>query len=158
MKAHSEFLNEDKNFWAYVRLISQEAGYTKHKKIKIPTEDNILEILEKFDLHDKKLFSKSQAINTFKKRLTNYFTQRANDLNNFVEPLLMDSDEAKLNFEKLYNLKEYKCKIPMNKQKGEKKNFAYFTGIINMIIENNINHMPCDFDPRRLTIFTKKVV
>ena len=42
----------------------------------------------------------------------------------------------------------------MNKQKGEKKAVAYFTGLINMLIEANAKGYPCDFDPRELTTIT----
>ena len=46
------------------------------------------------------------------------------------------------------------CPIPMNKQKGEKKTAAYFTGLINMLIEANAKGYPCDYDPRELTTIT----
>ena len=39
----------------------------------------------------------------------------------------------------------------MNKQKGQKKTEAYFTGIINMLIEANAEGYHCDYDPRELT-------
>ncbi|MDQ3815017.1 MAG: hypothetical protein M3347_13840 [Armatimonadota bacterium] len=42
----------------------------------------------------------------------------------------------------------------MNKQKGEKRAAAYFTGIINMLIEANTEGLPCDYDPRALTTVT----
>jgi hypothetical protein len=44
--------------------------------------------------------------------------------------------------------------IPLNKQSGEKKAPAFFTGIINMLIEANAKGMRCDFDPRVLTTVT----
>jgi hypothetical protein len=34
--------------------------------------------------------------------------------------------------------------VPLNKQKGDKKTEAYFTGIINMLIESNSEGLPCD--------------
>jgi len=42
----------------------------------------------------------------------------------------------------------------MNKQKNEKKAHAYFTCIINMIIESIIEERKCDYDPRELTSVT----
>ncbi|HEX5733361.1 MAG TPA: hypothetical protein VF131_11055 [Blastocatellia bacterium] len=42
----------------------------------------------------------------------------------------------------------------MNKQKGEKKAPAYFTGLINMLVEANVEGLPCDYDPRELTTVT----
>jgi hypothetical protein len=46
------------------------------------------------------------------------------------------------------------CPILMNKQKGDKKTAAYFTGLINMLIEANAKGFPCDYDPRELTTIT----
>lgn len=43
----------------------------------------------------------------------------------------------------------------MNKQKGDKKKPAYFTAIVNMLIDANIGKFPCDYDPRELTTFTR---
>ena len=47
------------------------------------------------------------------------------------------------------------CPLPMNKQKGDKKARAYFTGIINMLIEANSEGLQCDYDPRSLTTATR---
>jgi hypothetical protein len=43
----------------------------------------------------------------------------------------------------------------MNKQTGAKKAEAYFTGIINILIEANAEGLPCDCDPRELTSVTR---
>ena len=45
----------------------------------------------------------------------------------------------------------------MNKQKGEKKTIAYFTGLINMLLEANANGFPINYDPRELTTITVKM-
>lgn len=47
------------------------------------------------------------------------------------------------------------CPIPLNKQKGKKRAPAYFTGIVNMLIEAHSNGLPCDYDPRELTTVTR---
>ncbi|MBI4829505.1 MAG: hypothetical protein HY804_11990 [Nitrospinae bacterium] len=67
----------------------------------------------------------------------------------------MDVKRAKSVFNSLK--KEYKptCPLPMNKQKKAKKTPAYFTGIINMIVEANAKEYACDFAPAKLTTFTK---
>jgi hypothetical protein len=44
--------------------------------------------------------------------------------------------------------------LPKNKQKNDKKDFAFFTCIINMLIEANIEGFPCNYDPRELTTVT----
>ena len=57
-------------------------------------------------------------------------------------------------FERLRDQLKPTCPIPINKQRGEKKAPAYFTGIINMLIEANAQGLPCDYDPRTLTTVT----
>ena len=44
--------------------------------------------------------------------------------------------------------------IPMNKQKGEKKQPAYLTALVNMMIEKHAPTLPVNFDPRQLTTVT----
>ena len=48
-----------------------------------------------------------------------------------------------------------KCPLPMNKQKGAKKNHAFLTGIVNMLVEASIGGTSCDYDPKRLTTITR---
>ncbi len=43
----------------------------------------------------------------------------------------------------------------MNKQKGDKKKKAFFTCMINMLVAKAIGDHKCDYDPRKLTFFTK---
>lgn len=72
----------------------------------------------------------------------------------------MDADTAKKEFLKLYPLhinNNFQCKLPMNKQKGEMKQVAFFTAIINILAENIIRHssiydgsLGFNDDPRRL--------
>jgi hypothetical protein len=88
------------------------------------------------------------------KKILDYFEHRAAVLNSFVEPRLMDAEKARTLFERLQRRIPTKRSPPMNKQKGEKKAPAYFTGSINMLIEANAEGMPCDYDPRELTTVT----
>src|SRR5204863_9130422 len=88
------------------------------------------------------------------KTLHAYFKYRADVLNTFVEPRLMTLKRAKQEFETLRTKLCPKCPLPLNKQKGEKKAPAYFTGIINMLIEANAEGLACDYDPRELTTIT----
>jgi len=48
-----------------------------------------------------------------------------------------------------------KLLLPMNKQTGNKKDHALFTGMINMLIYENLQEFCCDYDPRQLTTITK---
>lgn len=66
----------------------------------------------------------------------------------------MNKDQAKELYDNLHEELKPTCSLPMNKQKGDKKAPAYFTGIINMLIEANLKGNNCDYDPRELTAFT----
>ncbi|MBN1362681.1 MAG: hypothetical protein JW993_18935 [Sedimentisphaerales bacterium] len=52
MKPDQRFLNLPKDFWANVRLLSQEIGYTVRGQgqIKIPSADEIKEAYDKISL------------------------------------------------------------------------------------------------------------
>ena len=66
----------------------------------------------------------------------------------------MKKDSAHVEFKRLKKQLKPKCPLPMNKQKAEKKNYAFLTGIVNMLIEANVGSAPCDYDPRSLTTIT----
>lgn len=70
-------------------------------------------------------------------------------------PNLMDATEAKSTYARLKTQLNPTCPLPSNKQKGAKSGPAYLTCIVNMLIEANAHGVPCDYDPRRLTVFTR---
>lgn len=88
--------------------------------------------------------------------LETYFQFRAEVLNEYVRPRLMDVKRAAKTFKDLNKKLCPSCPLPMNKQKGEKQAPAYFTGIINMLVESNSNGLPCDYNPQVLTSVTKR--
>ncbi len=90
----------------------------------------------------------------FGRRLFDYFHYRADILNNTVQRQLMNKSAAQLEFERLWGRLKPACPLPMNKQKGEKKNYAFLTGMVNMLFEANMGDAPCDYDPRSLTTVT----
>jgi hypothetical protein len=161
MKPNSTFLNLPKNFWSSVRLISQQVGYTEKStdksiaRIKVPTVDQIQSKLEKFGIDLDNLHSQKIRGGNFEEALHGYFTYRADIINKFVEPHLMNAIEAQKTFKKYYKNLKPTCPIPMNKQKGIMKMPAYLTGLVNMLIEANANGLPCDYDPHQLTLVTK---
>ncbi|MCX6034914.1 MAG: hypothetical protein NTV38_08055, partial [Chloroflexi bacterium] len=157
MKPNSEFLNLPKSCWASVRLISQEVGYTKKStsQIKIPSSDEIKSKLAKFEIDFPRLQLQKTANRNFGQILQDYFIYRADIINTFVEPNLMDVTEARKVFKKFYKDLQPSCPSPMNKQKGKMKTPAYLTGLVNMLVEANANSLPCDYDPHQLTIITE---
>lgn len=156
MRPDPRFQNQPKHFWANVRTISQEIGYTvrKRKIIKVPAQSEILYAFGNLGLSVDHITINSQ-LTDLGKNLLDYFSYRAEILNNFVEPRLMNTQQAKKLFEDLRKKFDPKCPLPMNKQKGDKKSPAYLTGIINMIIEAFAPGYTCDFDPRTLTTITR---
>jgi signal recognition particle subunit SEC65 len=156
MKPNELYLNQSKQFWAYVRSISQEVGYTvpKRKQIKVPSVGEMVEALRKLDLDSTRIVDETEEPTPLGGALRDYFVYRASVLNTDVEPQLQDKDRARMLFDKVRAAGECSCPLPMNKQKDAMKAHAFFTGVVNMLIESNTEGMPCDFDPKRLTTFT----
>lgn len=157
MKANERFNRQELNFWADVRLISQLTGYTdrKTKAIKVPTIDEIVQEYERLGLSTFEI-QDSGELTPYGSLLIDYFQYRSDILNKTVKNLLMDLDEAKSLFERLYQTYDHtNVPLPMNKQKGDKKQYAFFTCIINLLISNALNGKKCDYDPRNLTLITK---
>jgi signal recognition particle subunit SEC65 len=150
------FLNQRKQFWAYVRSISQKVGYTVRKtgQIRVPTVEEMAKALRAIGLDPTRLQDKDGNPTDLGKTLSAYFQYRADVLNTFVQPRLMNVERAKELFNQLQAGSKYKWPVPMNKQKGEKKAPAYLTAIINMLIETNAEEWSCDLDPRALTTVT----
>jgi len=158
MKPDPRFLNLPKDFWANVRLISQEVGYTVkgQGKIKIPSLAEIQKAFAEISLDAGHLVDADGSPTSYGRLLLDYFVCRAAMLRELVAPMLMTAEQANKVFERLRKKLHPKCAIPLNKQSGEKKAPAFFTGIINMLIEANAKGMRCDFDPRVLTTVTRR--
>ncbi len=156
MKAESKFLNQPLEFWANVKLISQKIGYTERKtsKIKVPTFHEIQQMYADIRLDSSKIVV-NNIPTPFGTLLIQYFQHRASFLDHNVKLLLMDKKKARKFFYKLKKELKPSCPLPMNKQTGSKKSYAFFTGIINMLIEANSGGSPCDYDPKELTAFTE---
>lgn len=157
MKPNDKFLQLPKTFWANVRLISQEVGYTEKgtNQIKVPSIDTIGSKLDRFGIDVSRLRFQEAKSRRFDVLLQEYFTFRADILNSYVEPRLMNVKKAKQVFREYFTKLKPSCPIPMNKQTGAKRAPAYLTGLVNMLIEANSRGLPCDYDPRQLTILTK---
>lgn len=156
MRADDRFRGLDKAFWAHVRSLSQTLGYTDRatKTIKVPTLAEIVAGMKKLDLVHTHLVRKGTAT-SLGTMLINYFTYRAEVLNNTVQHQLMNAVEAKALYDHLLAKQDYRLGATMNKQKGEKRQVAYLTGIVNMLIEANADGMEFDHDPRALTTITR---
>lgn len=156
MKADERFLGQSLEFWANIKLISQKGGYTdkKTKQVKVHTLEEIKLVYESNDLDCSRVIDKQNQFTSFGKLIVTYLQHRSDYLQIQVEPNLMHLAEAKQTFEKLREELKPACPLPLNKQTGEKKGYAYLTGIVNMLIEANSRGFGCDYDPKGLTAFT----
>ena len=161
MLPEERFLRQPKHFWANVRAIGQQVGYaTRRTKknpisvVKVPTIDQIRDAYGRVGLDPVDLIRKDGRPSKLGRTILDYLDYRASRLNNFVEPRLMDVKRARREYLALKKQLKPKCPLPKNKQKGKKKGPAYFTCIINMLIEANADGLPCDYDPRELTTVT----
>lgn len=154
MRAFDAFINESPNFWATVKFVSEQLGYSHDGIISKYSQREIDKLWD-----DNRLSSYANRLSHLKQ----YLDMRADLLNGFVKSNLMSGDEAKIEFEKLYPMyksENFHCDLPMNKQKGDMRNIAYFTAIINILSEKTIRdctgdyrHLGFDDDPRGLVYF-----
>jgi hypothetical protein len=156
VKANARFQKLPKHFWAHVRTISQHLGYTVRGagEIKVPTLGEIVAALRDLGLTTSHVHNSQGRATSFGQSLVNYFRHRGRVLNIFVQPRLMNAQQAKREFVRLRRLLCPHCPLPMNKQKGKKKAPAFLTGIANMLIEANSQGFECCYDPRELTTVT----
>ena len=163
MKPNAEFLNKPEYFWATVKIIGEELGYSNKRKIpeiNTPSFSEIVAAFEKRQLDTSSLVDGNNQPSIYAKELISYFYFRSNLLCNTVKNLLMDKEEARNTF---YNLKSKHNHLPekilpKNKQKGDKQDYAFLTCIVNILIYSNIGEYGCDYDPRRLTSVTQNGV
>ena len=156
MKPDPRFAAQTKEFWANVRTISQELGYTQRGAgiIKVPSLAEVQKRYTALGLSSVHLGKSTGELTSFGSILFDYFAYRANVLNDFVRVHLMNKAQAEAEFLKLQRRLKPKCPLPMNKQKGDKKNHAFLTGIVNMLVESVLGDEPCVYDPRSLTTLT----
>lgn len=166
MQPKKEFVGLPKAFWANIRTISQKVGYTVKPKrqkgvkgqtgpIRVPTLGDIKTALESINLTSKHLVGKGGKPTDLGKQVLRYYEYRADVLNKRVEPLLMDAAKAETLYTKLQAKLKSTASVPMNKQSEGKKKPAYFTGIINILIDATIEGLPCNYNPQELTTVTR---
>jgi hypothetical protein len=162
LKPDSRFIGQDGVFWAHVRSISQAFGYTERKtknnpepRIKVPRLSDIVSTLEALGLTTEHVVDADGSVTAFGQRLLDYFQCRADLLNDEAQQSLMTAKEAEAMHRRI--LDEYPSDLPlvMNKQKGDKAQPSLLTNMVSRLVEANMEGDLCDFDPRRLTTFTR---
>ena len=162
MRPNSAYLSQPLDFWAEVRLISQECGYKVRGKnaVVVPTPSDVTSRYVGLGLSSKHLVSNGTWTDQGK-NLHRYFTYRAELLQDDIQPLLMDLVQAQTLYAHQVKICKPNRPPPMNKQKGSKKTPAYLTALVDMLIEhtlrhNNIDPNSCDYDPRSLSVVTQE--
>ena len=153
MQAFNTFRNMDASFWAFVKFVSENLGYTERGE----------GLVKKYPISIIKNLCNERGINASEETIVNaakYSKMRADLLNRFAESMLMDAETAEKEFQnwkKIHRVGNYFCKLPLNKQKGEMRQVAFFTAIINIIAEKTIRQftgntgtLGFDDDPRGL--------
>ena len=154
MRPTDRFLRKPKSFWAAVRSLSQEIGYSKGDSIIVPRIEQMAEAFNKLGLDARRVIDAGGSTR-LAEELLDYFAERSRALVDEVEPKLMDTPQAGTLFETFRDEFRPTCPIPMNKQKGDKRVEAYLTALVNMMIEKYARGYPCVYDPQALTTITR---
>jgi hypothetical protein len=88
-------------------------------------------------------------------KLEAYLNRRAEVLEQYAAPNLMNREEARAVFKKLKDELNPRCALPLNKQSGEKRHEAYMTCIVNMLTEQALAGRKFDDNPRGLVAVTR---
>lgn len=154
MQAFNEFIHKDASFWAFIKFISETLGYTERSQgiVKAYTVAELQSLCRKYNVN-----TDFQTIND----AVMYSKMRAELLNNFAEPSLMNAETACAEFKNLlptYKRENLHSALPMNKQKGAMRQVNYFTAIINILTELTVRKITGNCaeigfvcDPRGLT-------
>ena len=129
MRPIEEFRKQPPEFWALVKLASMELGYSQRGtgRLKRYSPADIRAKLEARDLDP------SGHEDTIE-RAAAYSEARADLLERGVKPNLMDRDDAAKLFKSIRKrVKPPDYLLTMNKQKKEKRHYAYLACIVNML-------------------------
>lgn len=161
MKANSKFTNKSSSFWAYAKLLSEKLGYSAGGQILCYSYDQATNKLNDLNI---------QVDNRLLSEVLEYLQYRSKTLNAHKD-YLMNVEQARETFKKVrkvYDDNSFTSSQPFNKQKAEKKDYAYFTCMINTITEerirlfcnqNNLQYghdLGFNSDPKNLSYVTNK--
>ncbi len=161
MRRVERFEHQDLEFWANIKLLNQRLGYVERKSevnpnpgFIVPTKEQIIRTFTSEGLNVSKLVQ-DDRLTAFGELIIDYMNCRSKLLTEQIKPNLMDKDQARELFYRLKDELNPTCPLPMNTQKGEKRDYAFLTGLVNMLIEGNKGKSQCDYDPEELTAITE---
>jgi hypothetical protein len=141
-------------FWANVKLVSEQVGYS----IRGPRGQ--VKTLRKYTLADIERVYADEGLDTdftnreraFFEHVLAYMNYRADLIQNQVQPLLMDRDQAAAAYDALRKSTGSNRAPSMNKQKGDKRHPAYLASMVSLIAEKVLGSDGFVDDARRLAV------
>lgn len=158
MKPFAEFSSNDPSFWANIKLVSESLGYSDRKTggLKRYSVENLIRAFLKRGLNYSHVYKEEEmSVTDLGREILSYLNKRSEIIEEIVQPNLMDRDEAKEEFERIRERVNPTCHMPKNKQKGEKKHYAYMTCLVNMLTEEALGGVHFDDNPKGLVLITK---
>lgn len=144
MKPNTSFLGQTEIFWSSVKLVSEILGYSQKGQPRRYSLAEVKDSLSSFKVNPITI-----------SRVHKYLNFRSRILESKIEKLLMNRDQSRQIFKRLTSNYKPKCHLPKNKQKGSKRHPAYFTCILNILIEKNYQGV-VDDNPTKLSLVTDK--
>lgn len=179
MKANETWFNQPKEFWDYVRVLSQDLGYTKDRKTKIlrHAPADVEQALDSSGLSLQALETAPIPGLTIE-ALVEYFDFRANLIEGEITDNLQTAEQAKQTFEQVvanytstYTSRINKdgeestrnylvsggvaVSVPFNKQKDKKRYPDYLTGTANILFSHYLGGEGFDQDPQKVPVMTQ---
>lgn len=148
MKPNPFFQHQSNEFWALVKYASESLGYSSRSS-KAPDNN-----LRRYHQSEIVALARPFTVADNIEIVVEYLNYRAELIEVYVRPLLMDREKAQEIFTNLRNSYTPTCHLPMNKQKGEKQHYSYFTCIINMLTELNLESRSFNDNPKNLSLIT----
>jgi hypothetical protein len=160
LKPEPRFQKQPRDFWAVVKLVSEQLGYTEKKdrndkeaphRIKRYSAASVAECLRKRGLNDRATIERG-----WDRLLAEYSEHRADLLERVIEPALMNREQAKAAYDEMRAKKiEWRCPESLNIQTGEKRHPKYLGGLVNMVAELALGDATFDCNPGGLTTVTR---
>lgn len=163
MKGRAEFKDQNKAFWAYVRLFSEHLGYSERTKgkpkkaeprLRRYTTNDLSRCLEERGLLSRPIINAGKPTH-LGSRLLAYLNYRADIIESDIRPNLMNREQARIEFEKLHAKHNVTCTLPYNKQKRDKRHHAYLTCIANILAKVSLGDREIDDNPHGLIVVTE---
>jgi hypothetical protein len=148
-----EFRQQPPEFWAVVKLVSQLLGYSASGSVRTYSADDVADCLRGRNLDP-------TAHDALVENVAQYSQARAQLLHDIVQPNLMDRDAARELFEECRaEMDPPAYLLPKNKQKREKRHYAYLTCLVNMLtwhgLRERFGAAPFDHNPRGPLTFSR---